>query len=62
METKGLLQSTTFYGSLITAVPAIIGILTSGLPPVVQAGTALLGSIIALFGRIRATTQISGLF
>lgn len=50
----GLLASASGLGSVLQ----YIDILKEGLPPIMTAGTALFGGLLAIYGRIRATRKI----
>ncbi len=66
---KGLLASTTTQGAIIAGLPAIdavlvqLGIFTEPmLTPALTAVVSAAGAILALWGRIKATKKIRGLF
>jgi len=67
--TKGLLASTTTQGAIIAGLPAVDAILVQlGIfdqPLLSQAFAAVVsaaGAILAIWGRVKATKKISGLF
>lgn len=69
METKGALQSLGVWGSVIALLPildqalAVLGLAEQGLIPEVANGLMTVGgTLMGLWGRIRAKTKISGLF
>lgn len=68
-EGKGLFQSQTFWGAFIAALPALDTLaVTLGLfagPIFVETATILttaFGSLLSIFGRIKAEKKIKGLF
>jgi hypothetical protein len=65
METKPLIASKSFWGALIALLPAasdsVQQLLGSGfIPPQVAPWLAGAGALLALLGRVTATSQISG--
>lgn len=67
--TRGLLASTTVQGTIIAGLPAIdalmvqLGIFTEPLlVPALSSVISAAGAILAIWGRIKATKKIGGLF
>lgn len=66
-ESKTALSSTTIWGTIITSISAILlisGVKIAGLddPALPMALSALFGALLSLYGRIKATTEITGVF
>ena len=69
VPTKGLLRSASVWGNLITLIPAIgavaeqLEILPRGsVDQAIAVATSAAGSLLGIWGRIRASSKISGLF
>lgn len=65
-KSKGLLSSLTIWGGLMAVIPQAVELLEivqgSGvLPPEAAAIVSIVGAVLAMFGRVRATTTIKGL-
>ena len=68
-EGKGLLRSTAVQGGFLAILPSIIQILEltgvappGVLPTVVSGAMGVVGGLMAIWGRIRATKKIVGIF
>lgn len=67
-DTKSLFQSKTIIGVVIAALPAVAGLLgykvsdvaafTSGAEEAVAAIITLVGSAVAIYGRLKATSKL----
>lgn len=69
IETKGILSSSTVWGGVVAALPLILQIaqifgIGIGIDPAQAATTAVsaIGGVLAIYGRIKASKSISGIF
>jgi len=65
---KGLTRSVTFWGAVVALLPSLdtilaqLGVVSSPiLAPIAAEITSIAGSVLAIWGRIRATKKIVGL-
>lgn len=68
-ETKGALFSTGIWGGILALVPVVdqalslFGVIPAGvIPDAMNLVVGFIGSILAIRGRIKAETKITGLF
>ncbi len=61
IDTKGLIGSTTIWGALISLAPLVNEVVVA-VPEATAIVTGAVGSLIAIFGRLRAKSRIKGLF
>jgi hypothetical protein len=64
MREKALVQSTSFWGSVLALLPAISdaatwALGTGFLPPQIAPIVVAVGALTAIFGRVKADTQIT---
>lgn len=60
IDTKGLLLSTTAWGALISLTP-LINEVAKAVPEATAIVTGAVGSLLALYGRVRAKSKIRGI-
>jgi uncharacterized membrane protein len=63
METKGALRSMSVWGGLMALAPAVAELvgLVQQLPDAAAPVISLVGGILAVLGRVKASTKIKGL-